>query len=185
MLRFFKPVGRKIAKVLRQPAAKEMLKNVGNEAASAGTTFLLKKLKRGQNLRSKSEERIKRAKKKISKSLNDSVKLKSKRSKVKYYKLDNDSDDDSFEYKQQNELITKNSQKSKDHHNTKDKKAVKHYQLSKDFSESSKHESSSTDEYSAMHSKKPKKDPTQGLTPKKKRNRMKLKNNDYYRSVFD
>ena len=83
MLRFFKPVGRKIAKVLRQPAAKEMLKNVGNEAASAGTTFLLKKLKRGQNLRSKSEERIKRAKKKISKSLNDSVKLKSKRSKVK------------------------------------------------------------------------------------------------------
>ena len=72
MLRFFKPAGRKIAKLLKQPAAKEVLKNVGNEAASAGTAFLLKKLKRGQNLRSKSEERIKRAKKKISKSLNDS-----------------------------------------------------------------------------------------------------------------
>ena len=185
MLRFFKPAGRKIAKLLKQPAAKEVLKNVGNEAASAGTTFLLKKLKREQNLRSKSEERIKRAKKKISKSLNDSAKLKSKRNNIKYYKRDSDSDDDSFEYKPRNESITKNSQKSKDHHNTKDKKAVKHYQLSKDFSESSKDESSSTDEYSTMHSKKAKEGSIKGLTPKKKRNRMKLKNNDYYRSVFD
>ena len=150
MLRFFKPAGRKIAKLLKQPAAKEILKNVGNEAASAGTELLLKKLKRGQNLRSKSEERIKRAKKKISKSLNDTVKLKSKGSSIKYYKLDNDSDDDSFEYNRRNELITKDSQKSKDNHNTKDKKVVKHYQLSKDFSD----ESSSTDEYSPRHLKK-------------------------------
>ena len=181
MLRFFKPAGRKIAKLLKQPAAKEILKNVGNEAASAGTELLLKKLKRGQNLRSKSEERIKRAKKKISKSLNDTVKLKSKGSSIKYYKLDNDSDDDSFEYNRRNELITKNSQKSKDNHNTKDKKVVKHYQLSKDFSD----ESSSTDEYSPRHLKKKKDGAIQSLTPKKKRNRIKLKNNDYYRSVFD
>ena len=181
MLRFFKPAGRKIAKLLKQPAAKEILKNVGNEAASAGTELLLKKLKRGQNLRSKSEERIKRAKKKISKSLNDTVKLKSKGSSIKYYKPDSDSDDDSFEYNRRNELITKDSQKSKDNHNTKDKKVVKHYQLSKDFSD----ESSSTDEYSAKHSKKKKEGAIQSLTPKKKRNRIKLKNNDYYRSVFD
>ena len=73
----------------------------------------------------------------------------------------------------------------KSNRNTKDKRDVKHYQLSKDFSESSKDENSSTDEYSAMHSKKAKEGPIQGLTPKKKRNRMKLKNNDYYRSVFD
>ena len=179
-MRFFKPAGRKIAKLLKQPAAKEILKNVGNEAASAGTDFLLKKLKRGQNLRSKSEERIKRAKKKISKSLNDTVKLKSKGSNIKYYKLDSDSDDDSFEYKRRNELITKNSQKSKDHHNTKDKKVVKHYQLSKDFRD----ESSSTDEYLAKQSKKAKERAIQSLTSKKKGNRMKLKNNDYYRSVF-
>ena len=181
MLRFFKPAGRKIARLLKEPAAKEVLKNIGKEAASTGTEILLKKLKRGQNLRSKSEERIKRAKKKISRSLNDTVKLKSKGSNIKYYKLDSDSDDGSFEYKRRNELITKNSQKSKDHHNTKDKKVVKHYQLSKDFSD----ESSSTDEYSARHSKKAKEGTIQSLTPKKKRNRIKLKHNDYYRSVFD
>ena len=107
MLRFFKPAGRKIARLLKEPAAKEVLKNIGKEAASTGTEILLKKLKRGQNLRSKSEERIKRAKKKISKSLNDTVKLKSKGSNIKYYKLDSDSDNDSFEYKRRNELITK------------------------------------------------------------------------------
>ena len=45
MLRFFKPAGRKIAKLLKQPAAKEILKNVGNEAASELTEFLLKKPK--------------------------------------------------------------------------------------------------------------------------------------------
>jgi len=105
----------------------------------------------------------------------------SKGRNIKYYKLDNDSDDDSFEYNRRNELITKDSQKSKDNHNTKDKKVVKHYQLSKDFSD----ESSSTDEYSPRHLKKKKDGAIQSLTPKKKRNRIKLKNNDYYRSVFD
>ena len=79
MLRFFKPAGRKIARLLKEPAAKEVLKNIGKEAASTGTEILLKKLKRGQNLRSKSEERIKTTRKKISKSLNDTVKLKLKR----------------------------------------------------------------------------------------------------------
>ena len=81
-----------------------------------------------------------------------------KRNNIKYYKRDSDSDDDSFEYKPRNESITKNSQKSKDHHNTKDKKVVKHYQLSKDFSD----ESSST--YSAEHLKKAKEGAIQSLS---------------------
>ena len=65
LIRFFKPVKRQIFSALNKPVTKEILKTVGQEAMSAGSELLLKKIKGSEDLDSLLDKKFVPRKKKL------------------------------------------------------------------------------------------------------------------------
>ena len=78
-------MGGKIAKILKQPATKEILRNVGSDAASKGTELLLRKIRGNSDIQSKLDERMQKAKRHISNTVDNAMKKKSRGDNIRYY----------------------------------------------------------------------------------------------------
>ena len=82
LLRFLKPAGKQISKLLKKPTAQKVLKTVGKEAASTGAEIVLEKMKGNKSLSSVLNKRIQQAKTKISEAV-----TKGRRERMKTKKI--------------------------------------------------------------------------------------------------
>ena len=175
-------MGGKIAKILKQPATKEILRNVGSDAASKGTELLLRKIRGNTDIQTKLDERMQKAKRHISNTIDNAIKKKSRGSNIRYYKLDSDSEDDTSEF------IKQNSSKRKNRHLSKRKQTIGKMNgyANYDINNESDYDSDQNKETNPRISKKKKmKAKITNFVQKNKKPRFKTRSNDYYKSVFD
>jgi len=91
--KFFRPVARNVVKMVNKPAVRKVLRTVGKEALNSGSELLLDSLQ-GNTEKSKLQEKISQAKKRIVKSIENA---KNSGAKKKGYHILNETDDDDVE----------------------------------------------------------------------------------------
>ena len=70
--KFFRPIAKNIIKSINTPGVKNVLKTVGKETLNTGSELLIDSLK-GNDIESKLEQRIQKAKKRITDSIEDGI----------------------------------------------------------------------------------------------------------------
>ena len=79
LLRFLKPIGKNVTRILKEPTTQKVLKSIGKEAASTGSELVLNKIQGNNNIESLLKERIQHAKNKIAKTVNTAMKQRKKK----------------------------------------------------------------------------------------------------------
>ena len=88
--KFFRPLARNIVSTLNNPVVKKVLKTVGKETLDTGSELLIDSL-RGNDIDSKLDQRIKKAKQRISDSIEDGINMsKQKKQSKNYTRMVND-----------------------------------------------------------------------------------------------
>ena len=82
--KFFRPLARNIVSTFNNPAVKKVLKTVGKETLGTGSELLIDSLK-GNDIDSKLDQRIKKAKQRIADSIADGINTAKQNKKSKTY----------------------------------------------------------------------------------------------------